>query len=1098
MGACNNLQDKRKMRHSLRWQGTLLVAIAFAALSGESQAQSAVITGRVTAEGGRPIDYANVTITELNIGARTNEAGVYTITIPEARVSGQDAVLRARAIGYSPDTRTIRITPGTQTFDFQLATDVTRLTEVVVTGVAEGTERAKLPFTVSRVTAEDLPAPSVNPLSAIQGRVPGANIVQASGRPGTAPEVLLRAPTSINAAGRGQQPLYVVDGVVLGAGLPDINPSDIESVEVVKGAAAASLYGARAGNGVIQITTKRGGELGSETMRFGVRTEYGVSDIEHQFGLAENHIWLLNPAGNAFCADRDCTETFNWADEVLRINSNSGAQPLAPDYSPVQAGTSIWNTFQNQQWPGQKYNAIDQVIDPGAFAQTDLSMSGRYGQTNFFASVGHLKQEGSFIGLEGYQRTSGRINLDQTIGDAWTVQLSSFYSRSKDDGAGQEGASFFDLTRMPRGVNILQRDSVRGQYIIRPDLQAENENPAYALTYQSRLDQADRFLGGIDLRYAPLEWLDFRGSANYDRRNNRFTQFNDKGFRTARSSSVNLGQVFKASSYDQSMNGSLSGTVRGNLLEDLASSLQLRVAYERQDDENANLTGRDLAVSGVADADNARSPQIFVTSGESSIRRLGFFANGVLDYRDRYYLDALIRRDGSSLFGSDNRWQTFGRVGASWRISEEAWFGIPAVDELKLRYAIGTAGNSPNFSAQYEVYDLGGGSFDYEQLGNSDLGPEFVTEQEVGVDFALFGRMAATLSYSNVVTEDQILLVPLISAAGHQFQWQNAGTMEGNTFEASLDIPWVDRQDFNFSTRFNFDRSRSTITELNVPDFQYGVGLQALEVAFFAREGERYGTIYGTKFATSCGDLPTGTNCDAFRRNSDGYFVWTGGADPGSGATRNADGSISLVANTWGTEGPVLPGRTSAVMWGNPVVAEDAEGEQYLPLGNTLPDYRWSFAPNMTYKRLTATALVDASIGRSVYNQGRHWSYFENYSKDQDQQGKAQSEIKPVGYYGSQGLYNVLQPNSHFVEDGSFTKLREVTLSYHVGNMGLSMGDWTVSVVGRNLKTWTDYSGFDPEVGITGGEASSGVISAFDAYRFPPLRTFTFALQANF
>ena len=1077
-----------------------LMVVAVAARA-ESQAQNAVITGSVTSDG-RPLELANVFITELNLSVGTNEAGRYTITVPAARVTGQDVTLRVRAIGFRPESRPIRVTAGTQTVDFQLQTDPIRLGEVVVTGVAEGTERAKLPFTVSRVDASDLPAPSVNPLSSIQGRVPGANIVQASGRPGTAPEVLLRAPISIDASGRGQQPLYVVDGIVLAAGLPDINPSDIASVEIVKGAAGASLYGARAGNGVIQITTKRGSALGENVMRFGVRTEYGASDIEHQFGLAENHIWLMNPTGDAFCAQRACTSTFNYMDEIIRLNSNQDALPLAPAFSPVQAGTTIWNTFQNQQWPGATYNAIDQLVDPGSFVQGDVNMTARFGQTNLFASIGQLNQQGSFIGLNGFQRTSGRLNVDQAIGDEWTVQLSTYYSRSRDDGAGQEGtgATFFDLTRMPRGVNLLARDTVRNELIIRPDLQAENENPAYALTYQDRQDQADRFLGGLDVRYAPAQWVDFRANASYDRRDNRFTQFNDKGYRTTRSSALNLGQVFKASSYDQSVSGSVSGTVRGDLLADLSSSLQLRVAYEQEDGENADLTGRDLAVKGVPAADNARSPQIFVTSGETSIRRLGVFLNGVLDYRDRYYVDALVRRDGSSLFGADNRWQTFGRVGASWRMSEEPWFAVTGIDELKLRYAIGTAGSSPNPAAQYEVYQLDAGTIDPLSLGNRDLGPELLTEQEAGLDMLLFGRLAATISYSDVVTKDQILPVPLISAAGFDFQWQNAGTMEGNTWEASLDIPWIQGPDLTFNTRFIYDRSRATITELNVPAFQYGVGLQALEVAFFAREGERYGTIYGTRFATSCGDLPSGADCSQFRTNSDGYFVWTGGADPGSGATRNPDGSISLVANTWGTAGPILPGRTSPVMWGNPVVGQQSpdDPEQYLPLGNTLPDYRWSFSPSMTYKRLSATALVDASVGRKVYNQGRHWSYFENYSKDQDQQGRPDSEIKPVGYYGSQGLYNVLQPNSHFIEDGGFTKLREVTLSYHIGRFGASSGDWTASIVGRNLKTWTNYTGFDPEVGIAGGDASSGVISAFDAFRFPPLRTFTFALQATF
>ena len=1088
------------MTHTFSWRAALaaLSLVVVTATQAEAQAQNAVLNGRVTSVHGNPIEYANVYIQELNVSVGTSSSGTYTITIPGARVSGQNVVLRVRAIGHKPATRAVTISAGTQTFDFQLETDATRLSELVITGVGEGTERAKLPFTVSRVDAADLPAPSLNPLSAIQGRVAGANIVQASGRPGTAPEVLLRAPTSINATGRGQQPLYVVDGIVLASGIPDINPSDIASVEVVKGAAASSLYGARAGNGVIQITTKRGSSLGENSIRFGVRSEYGASDIERQFPLAENHIWLLAPSGDEFCAQRACTSTFNWMDEVIRLNSNAGALPLAPAFSPVQAGTTIWNTFQNQEWPGPTYNAIDQVIDPGAFAQTDVNMSAKFGATNLFASIGNLDQQGSFLGLDGYSRVSGRLNVDQAIGDQWNLQVSTYYSRSKDDGAGQEGASFFDLTRMPRGVNLLARDTVRGELIIRPDLQAENENPAYALVYQDRLDEGSRFLGGLDLRYVPLGWMDFRGAISFDRSDNQFTQFNDKGYRTSRSSSLNLGQVFKASSYNQNLNGSLSATVRGNLMSDLRSSLQARVSYEQQDGENANLTGRDLAVRGVPDADNARSPQIFVTSGENSIRRAGAFLNGILDFRDRYYLDALVRRDGSSLFGSENRWKTFGRIGASWRASQEPWFNVRGIDELKLRYAIGTAGNSPNFAAQYEVYQLDAGSFVPLTLGNENLGPEYVTEREAGIDLLLFGRLAASLLRSDVVTKDQILSVPLIAAAGFQTQWQNAGTMEGHTWEASLDIPWVRTQDFNLNTRFNFDRSRSTITRLDVPAFQYGVNSQALDVAFYAREGERYGTIYGTRFARGCGDLPTGTDCSQFRTNSDGYFVWTGGTDPGSGASRNPDGSITLQPNTWGTAGPTLAGRTSPVLWGNPVVGQSADGNLYLPLGNTLPDYRWSFNPTASYKRFSASALIDASVGRSVYNQGRHWAYFENYSKDQDQRGRPDAEIKPVGYYGSQGLYNVLQPNSHFVEDGSFTKLREVTASYHIGTLGLNAGDWTVSLVGRNLKTWTDYTGFDPEVGITGGEASSGVISAFDAYRFPNLRTFTFALQATF
>lgn len=1084
-----------RSRAVLQWLYGLALC-AFAASPALAQ-QGAVITGRVTSDINQPVYNAQVYITELNLFTGTDQAGNFRLAVPAARAQGQSVMLRVRALGFSPASQTIRITAGNQTVNFSIKADAVRLNEVVTTGVAEGTERAKLPFSIGKVDAADLPAPSVSPLSQLQGRVAGANIVSSSGRPGASPQVLLRAPTSINASGRGQDPLYVVDGVVTVGSLPDINPSDIESVEVVKGAAAASLYGARAGNGVISITTKRGAS-GGNGVQISARAEYGQGDIEREFPLAQNHTWLMNADQSAFCSSRTCATTFNWMDEIIRLNSTSGALPLAPKFSPQNNGTTVWNTYQSGKWPGQTYNAIDQIINPGPFAQMDANVSGRVNNTNFFTSFGYLNQAGSVIGLQGFQRASVRANVDQRFGSAWSAKLSTYYSRSKDDGAGQEGNSFFDLTRMPRGVNLLAKDTVRNEYIIRPDLAGENENPVYNLVYLDRQDQSDRFLSGLNVQFQPVTWFDLKGDVSYDRSNWNTSQFNDKGFRTARSSSLNLGQVYRGAGNDQSFNSALTGTLRHEFSSDIRTSLTGRYSYEQQDSQSEDGTGRDLAVKSVNDLDNARSPQIFIGSGNSSVRRVGYFLNGVADLYDRYYIDALVRRDGSSLFGPDNRWANFGRVAASWRLTQEPWFKVPGLDEFKLRYSVGTAGNSPSFAAQYEVYQLSGGAFSPTTLGNRNLGPELVTENEAGVEMLVMNRIAATITNSRVVTKDQILPVPLPAASGFTTQWQNAGTMEGNTWEVTLDIPWVRRQDVTFNTRFTYDRSRAKITELNVPAFQYGVSNQGLEAVFYARKGENYGTMYGTKFATSCGDLPTGTDCSQFAKNSDGYFVYSGGKDLGSGVTKNADGTYSTVAGTWGTSGPVLAGRTSPVLWGVPIVGQDASGNMYLPLGHALPDYRWAFNPVATYKKLSATALFDASVGRSVYNQGRHWSYFENYSHDQDQADKPVAEVKPTGYYGSSGLYNVLQPNSHFIEDGSFVKLREMTLSYRVGRVPAVAGDWTLSVIGRNLKTWTDYTGFDPEVGITGGQSSSGVINAFDAYRFPNLRTVTFSVQASF
>ena len=216
----------------------LALVVSLASATVASAQAGATITGRVTSEAGQPLYGANITIEALTISVGTNEEGRYTITVPGARARGQQVVLRARAIGYVPVVKTITLSAGAQSHDFALKQDVNRLSQVVVTGVTGATEVKKLPFTVAQVTAEDMPVPGSNPLAQLQGKVPGANIVSASGRPGSAPAVILRGPQSINASGRGQDPLYIVDGVISQGGIQDLNPQDIENVEVVKGAAA--------------------------------------------------------------------------------------------------------------------------------------------------------------------------------------------------------------------------------------------------------------------------------------------------------------------------------------------------------------------------------------------------------------------------------------------------------------------------------------------------------------------------------------------------------------------------------------------------------------------------------------------------------------------------------------------------------------------------------------------------------------------------------------------------------------------------------------------------------------------------------------------
>jgi TonB-linked SusC/RagA family outer membrane protein len=1073
---------------------SLALVSAWSAVNAQTpQPTGVTFQGRVSSDAGEPIAGASVGIQELGVGAITNEQGRYTFIVPSARATGQSVVILARFLGYKPDSRRVTLTAGTQEQNFTLVRDVNRLTAVVTTGVAGETEQRKTAVSITRVDAEDISrVPAVNPLSSLQGKVPGANIVSTSGAPGAAPQVLLRAPISINASGRqgGQSPLIVVDGIITNGSMSDINPLDIESVEVVKGAAAASLYGARAGNGVIQITTKSGKNLGTGAIRFGARAEYGVSDIEGSIDIAQRHPWLLSSDKSLFCGNRTCTNTFDYNAEILRINSTSGALPLTPRVAPITSGTDGWTTFQDNPWPGQTYNQVDQIVDPKPFSSVTLDASGRTGQTNFFASFSTLGQNGAITGLSGYRRNTFRVNVDQGFGTDWSLQLRSQYTRGLSDGQSAEGNVFFDLTRMPAGVNLNMLDTVRQQVIIRPDLSGENENPLYDLRYRDRNAVSDRFLGGATLRYTPLEWFDVEANFAYDRGSSTERQFANKGFRTARSNTaLNGGNIFESGVNNEALNGSMMATLRHRFRDDLATRLQLRYLYEQQDQDARNFTGQNLAINDVRSGSNATSP-ITIGSSEQSIRAIGYFAIGALEWKEKYILDALYRRDGSSLFGRDNRWADFYRVAGAWRLAQEKWWFLPQADEFKLRAALGTAGGRPNFSAQYETYAVNNGNVSPVTLGNRELKPEIVTEAEFGLDAQFFGRVGLTVNHSEFNSRDQILLVPLPAAVGFPSQWQNAGTVKGSASELALTVPLVQRRNFSYTVQGTWSTAKSRITELSVPNFQYGTGNQGLEIAFYARPGEKIGTIYGRKFATGCGDLPSGEDCTQYQVNDDGYLVWVGAGNSWR------DG---VSKNLWGTSktGGVA-NVPKAVMWGTPFYAQNAQGETYLPLGNTLPKYRWALNQNATWGRLGAYVLFDASVGNKIYNQGRHWSYFENYSGDQDQIGKSDETKKPINYYGSAGLYDVLQPNSAFVEDGSYVKLRELSLSYRLGRVGGISGDWNVSLIGRNLATFSKYKGFDPEVGISGGTVGNGVVNAFDSYRFPNLRTFTLSIGSSF
>jgi len=1111
------------------------LAVVLVAAAAPAAAQDAILRGTVTSDRGDVVPVAAVQLPELNLQVLTGANGQYTFVIPAARVRGQSVGLRVRSIGYKPATKVVTLNAGEQTIDFTLATDVNMLEAIVVTGVQEATERAKVGFDVRRVDVANLPMAASDPLRTLQGKI-GANIVSGSGRPGAQASVLLRGPTMLNAAGRSQDPLYIVDGVIINGNLPEISPNDIESVEVVKGAAAASLYGARAGNGVITITTKTGARS-LEGVKFSARTEAGMSDIERDFGLARFHGLMTDETGSRFCqavtGQPACARTFDYLTEQRKLNDDPALFTGDPPGFPVDPGsnangaapgvTGNWlrERFQLSSWPGTSYNAVAQTVQPHPYMSNSVDVTGRVGSaTRFYASATNLSEQGAMQFLKGFDRSSFRANVDQVIGTQWTIGLTASYSRSNADGANNDGGNnaFFVLTRQPALANVLARDTL-GRLYIRPNLQGgggQNANPMYSFANAIRADISNRFIGGVRVQYNPMAWLNFDANVGYDLRRATASQIQDKGYRTTASApGTNNGFIFRSSAGDEEVNGSFNARVRRDLTSDLKATLSARYLFEQRDAEQASGQGSSLAVKGVTTLDNISDPASkIIRSSFSRIRELSQFVGLNLDFKDRYVVDALVRRDGSSLFGVDNRWATFGRVSLAWRASQEPWWFLPQVSDLKLRGSYGTAGGSPRFNAQYEAFNIGdGGILQLVTLGNRQLKPELHKETEIGADIELFGKYGITATYARANIDRQILQPPVSSSTGYQNQWQNAGALLNITHELSLNIPLLQGRETQWSMNLVYDHNQSWIARLDVPPYFYGPNQQGAEAMFQARQGERVGTFYGRAFLRGCRDLPAafrsdcgGTNT-SFQVNDEGWLVWVG---------KNHTPAQGITSNLWETQ---LPGAQApwgvALNWGMPIILRGNPNSitdaLIVPLGNALPDFRFAVTQNFRWRQLSVYALLDAAIGQKVWNEGFHWAHLDFLSHDVDQKGKTVETAKPLGYYyragnpdngnGLGGFYDILGPNNFSVEDASYAKLRELSLSYHLGRIGGS-GDWDFSVSGRNLLTITGYRGFDPEVGIAGNNNDQGgqsrALNAVDAFVFPNTRTFTVRLSTSF
>lgn len=709
-----------------------LLALAFGA--GSALAQAGRIEGTVRSITGDPL--ANVRITVLNrtFGATTDAKGFYRIMdVPAGTFN-----VRGTLVGYTPVTvSNVTVAAGLPaTINMEMNPAVVSLEEVVVTGTIGETKRADLPFTVASIKSEDIPVPQDNALSSLQGKVAGAIVVSGSGRPGAASTILLRGATAIDASGRSQEPLYVVDGVILGSSMVDLSSLDVESVEIVKGAAAASLYGSRAASGVVQIRTRRGSSLAPEQVSFTFRTEYGVNQLPGKFDLATHHQFLMN--GDKF------VETTGATCDWLGCATSPALAGQTRGSTAADSARTQWNTYQDIPWPGTTYDQVARFFDGGNVAQQYMAAEGRSGQTNFHASWTNLRQGGVMRGQDGETRNNFRVNVDQAVGSTFAIGSSAFYSYSKVD---ESSGALFDLTRMPAGVDLLQLNACPAagackpwqiprmitdptdptktiqdpnDVWVQPDpFNNESPNPIYGALNDNNFSYRGRFLGSANARFSPLSWVSFDANASYDRLDYKSQNYVFKGYKTTTPrTSTNLGNLARSHSLTQALNASADLTLT-KAFGELATRTQFRYLAEYDDYEYTNASGSQFAVAEVPTLDNLNPTTITAGSGLEPTRADGYFGITNLVYKDKYILDGLVRNDGSSLFGPDARRQWYYRLAGGWRLGKD--LNINGLDELKLRAAYGTAGGRPRFDAQYETYSVSAGSVSPITLGNKNL-----------------------------------------------------------------------------------------------------------------------------------------------------------------------------------------------------------------------------------------------------------------------------------------------------------------------------------------------------------------------------------------
>lgn len=1005
--------------------------------------QTKVITGKVTNENG-PLLGVTILVRGTAIGTTTDFDGMYTIS------AAAGDVLEFTFLGMQ--TKSITVGEADQ-INVKMEQNTTSLDEIIVTGVAGGTSVKKMTVSVTKVSEEALKmVPATSIAGALVGKVAGARVTMSSGAPGSGNQIQLRSDTNLNGS---SSPLIIMDGIIITTSLADINVDDIESMEVVKGAAASALYGSRAANGVIAITSKRGNNLGIGTSNVTVRNEVGFQQIAKYLDLAEHHIYKLMPGGSN-------QGTYTAYDGVtFPAGYVGGYSPLISGSRKIDDDRYMDNEF------GVTRDQQKEFFQTGQIMTNFVSYSTNSAKTNVYGSFENNKQTGVVPFTDGYERQNYRLNVDHQIAPWLKLSTSNLFTESNSQ---PTGGGFLQILFAEPDNDLRMANPVDGQpYYLRHNHWSNDVNPLYdAWSFKSSI-QNTSFITNFKVNVLLNSWANFDASHSQEIQNYNLSNY--KAYDTwliasggSNDYGINYSKGFLQKSSSNSRVKNTQFTLNlAHKFDDLMVKAKISLLDESNEYNFFSARSSGFAVQDIPTLDAFTNIQ-FANSNKTKELARNYFGILSLDYKDRYLVDLMFRRDGSSLFGSESRWSNYYRASGAYRITQD--IKIPGVQELKMRAAVGTAGIRPGFNWQYETYALNAGVSSPGQKGNKLLKPAQTKEIDIGLDATFLNIFTFQANYAKSITTNQFLSVPLIPFVSDGFtsQWQNQGTVEGNTLELSLGANWLKKNDFNWSTNVVFAQTKQKITNLPIAPYQSGP-----DGLFFIKEGETYGAMYGYTFvntlAQMSAQLPVGKTINDYEVNSDGYVV------PAGSQGLQTEKAIKLKED----------GATSA--------------DTFVKIGDGLPKFNLGLSNILTYKGYSLYFLLDVKSGGDVYNKKAQSVALLNRLGIADMSNVAEANKKTYDYF--QGFVDQGSNNTYWVEDASFVKLREVAIGYTIKDTQLpasfknTIKSITAKIVGRNLLTFTNYSGYDPEVGSTRNPSDAAAV-------YPNYRNAAFSLTFEF